>query len=257
MNDFKLKICASIVMLFDHFVLVFADPDSFLYIMRLLLNMFCSLFFPWLVAKGCFYTRNLKKYLINISILAIISHIPYVLVFNLYLFEDFSLLFSFSTGVLIIYLNNLIDNKCNIDNFSYKNNLFAKLAIKNPLAYKNRIKYITTISIFVICSILFDFHSIYIISMILLIYYNYHNIKKLYVYLLSFNFLLFIPTLLIPIYPDTNFKTTDFHIPLSILGLLLFMKIYNHQKWMSKYKYWFYIFYPIHLTFIYILSNIF
>lgn len=73
-----IRILALITMLLDHIGYVFF-PDI------LIFNVIGRLAFPmfaWGVSVGYIYTKNFKKYSIRLLLLAIISQIPYSLIFN-------------------------------------------------------------------------------------------------------------------------------------------------------------------------------
>ena len=75
----ELKIIACVTMFLDHFAKVFqAELDSSLYFVldniigRLAFPLFCLL-----LAEGYFHTRNLRKYMIRVALLALVSEIPF------------------------------------------------------------------------------------------------------------------------------------------------------------------------------------
>ena len=75
----ELKIIACVSMFLDHFAKVFqAELTPFLYFIldsiigRLAFPLFCLL-----LAEGYFHTRNLRRYMLRIALLALVSEIPF------------------------------------------------------------------------------------------------------------------------------------------------------------------------------------
>ncbi len=110
----KLKIIAVISMLLDHIgYILFPDIEIFRILGRLAFPIFA-----FMIAEGCKYTKNKKKYLMNILSMGIIYQIVY------YLFDHslyMCIFITFSLSIIMIYaLQNmkktLSDKKCTTKN---------------------------------------------------------------------------------------------------------------------------------------------
>ncbi|MCL2094033.1 MAG: conjugal transfer protein TraX [Treponema sp.] len=79
----KLKIIAAFFMLLDHFVSVFLPHHALMSLIFRMLGRTAAPVFCFFIAQGYHYTSNRKKYLIRLLVLALVSHLPYVLAFGL------------------------------------------------------------------------------------------------------------------------------------------------------------------------------
>lgn len=80
-NTFTLKLIATAAMLCDHVAAVFISPSSAWY---LALRGFGRIAFPifaYELTEGFYHTRSVKRYLMRLSVLAIISEVPFDLLF--------------------------------------------------------------------------------------------------------------------------------------------------------------------------------
>ena len=98
MNLFSIKLIAVVAMAIDHLgIFVFNDNFYFRLIGRLAFPLFA-----WAIANGGVYTKNIYKYLLRIFILAIISQVPYQLLFSYYGVDNpgLNILFTFSLALV-------------------------------------------------------------------------------------------------------------------------------------------------------------
>ena len=105
MSSFVLKIIAIISMLVDHSGYLIFNSFSFMnYIGRLAFPIFA-----FLITEGYIHTSNLKKYFLRLLIFAVISQIPFMLLFP----NSFTLniLFTLALGLLAITVYNKLNNK--------------------------------------------------------------------------------------------------------------------------------------------------
>lgn len=105
MSSFVLKIIAVTTMLIDHSGYLIFNGFSFMnYIGRLAFPIFA-----FLITEGYIHTRNLKKYFLRLLIFAVISQIPFMLLFP----DDFTLniLFTLALGLLAITVYSKFKNK--------------------------------------------------------------------------------------------------------------------------------------------------
>lgn len=105
MSSFVLKIIAVTSMLIDHSGYLIFNRFSFMnYIGRLAFPIFA-----YLITEGYIHTSNLKKYFFRLLIFAVISQIPFMLLFP----NEFTLniLFTLALGLLSITVYNKLKNK--------------------------------------------------------------------------------------------------------------------------------------------------
>ena len=100
-NTNLLKLLACISMLIDHIGLIFFSNNI---ILRSIGRIAFPLFF-YCTFIGYFKTKNLKKYILRLLIVAIISQIPYSLLFNS---NQLNVCFSLLIEIIFLYL---LDNK--------------------------------------------------------------------------------------------------------------------------------------------------
>ena len=81
MSTFALKLVAIITMLIDHVTAVLIPPTSWAYLTGRLIGRLAFPIFAFLLVEGFFNTSNVKKYLTRLGIFALISEIPFDLVF--------------------------------------------------------------------------------------------------------------------------------------------------------------------------------
>lgn len=106
MSSFVLKILACIFMFIGHIPFVF--PDTV--IPCILVGKLAFPIFAFLVSEGYVHTHNLKKYLMRLLVLALISQLPAFLLFNsnsLYL----NIFFTLALGLISIRFFDKIRNK--------------------------------------------------------------------------------------------------------------------------------------------------
>ena len=100
MTIFKLKIIASICMLLDHTGAVFiaSTPYFFRLIGRVAFPVYA-----FMIAQGCKYTKNIKKYLFRLGVFALISEIPFDIAFNNFNGENIFLSINFLRHTNVFY----------------------------------------------------------------------------------------------------------------------------------------------------------
>lgn len=226
MDTFKLKILACLIMLIDH-------TGAVLFPQHFYLRLIGRLAFPifaFLIARGYSYTHDLKNYMLRLLIFAFISQPPFY-----YAFKDVSsdiglnIFFTLFLGLCAVYI--------------YEN-------LKNPLGI------IMVILISISASLLNTDYGFYGVLLIFLFYVfkdklwgtllsviSLNIIYMIYIYIFIYTHYSYIPAPTVRIFNEC----------FSMLALpLIFM--YNGKKG-RKLKWAFYIFYPLHLTIIYLISN--
>lgn len=218
LNANTLKIIAAFTMLIDHIGYIFF-PD--IPILRIIGRLAFPIF-AFTISRGCIYTKNKLLYFLRIFSLAIICQIPYLLIEKeLY----FGVLFTFSLSIIAVY---------------------SFLFFKNSDKLTNKI----------LSAVLFAFiiTAIYILNSFFEIDYGFWGcILPLFAVFFKehfYNISLFSLGLIILSFCNRGVQ------PFCILALpLLFL--YNGEKGKWNMKYFFYVFYPLHLAILYTINIIF
>ena len=209
-SNFDLKILAIITMTIDHIgAIIYPNIDAFRIIGRISFPIFC-----FLLVEGFKHTHNRFRYFIRLLLFAIITQPIYDYAFNNH---ELNILFTFSLSFLLLssieFIKKII-NKYNkgIENYLYKT-----------------ISYLLIYIIFLILSIILnvDYQALGI-SLVLIFYLSPNILLSLLLYLT------------IAITLDVN------NIQLYSLIAFIFIYFYNGKKG-KDIKYFFYLYYPLHL----------
>jgi hypothetical protein len=228
MDLFLIKIFALVTMAVDHLG-VFIFPNN--YYLRLIGRLSFPLF-AWAIANGAYYTKNIYKYLIRLLVLAVISQIPYALLFKVVGVSEpgLNVLFTFSLGLLAIILVS-----------KTKNIIFRVLiiALASLLAFILKTDYqifgvFSVITFYLLFNKPFETSIVY--SLLLIIF-----------YLLP----LFANRLLGGIFEVSYLNIFELF---SVLSLFI-IAAYNKKKG-SYMKFLFYVFYPLHILILYFVKVI-
>ena len=223
MSILVLKIISFITMIIDHIGIIFyPSNDIFRIIGRISFPIFC-----FFIVEGYFHTKNIKKYLIRILLLGIISELIFDLVFyNQYFYlERQNTCFELFMGLLTIYI-------------------FDKLISK----YKVLPIILVFISIIVSSLLRLDYSYkgiILIFCFYLVNKFDLSKIKRILYISLSITIFFFISIIS---KPNINY--------LGIFLCLPFLLTYNGKiGYNNKFiKYLFYFLYPLHLLILLVLS---
>ena len=220
LNRNQLKIIALITMLIDHIGIVFfSNMVAFRVIGRISFPIFA-----FVIAEGLHYTRDKFKYISRIFIFAILSQLPYTLLFQTY---QLNILFTlFISIVLIIIAEKIKTSKIRGDKILFTiltSVLMLFLLIIEPLN-------------------LYDY-GIYGILVVMAFYFfrNNNNIKFGAFVLLTLCY--YFKNLYLN---NWCFEFSVFVQNFSLLAILILLN-YNNFKGKLNLKYVFYIFYPLHL----------
>lgn len=241
LNSNILKTIAVISMTIDHIAWAIFPGFSMhpiAIIMHILGRIACPIFCYFMV-QGYIHTKNFKKYFSRILIFALISHIPYVLTSFNYVdalslipgyhgaFNQTSILWGFACGLLLIRVND-----------SKLNNIYKLL-----------------LSIF-ICLISFPADWSCVAPLIILFMWEYKDNFKMQMITM---FLMIITYVIVYFFAiDKIYALLQFGIVLSIPLLYLYNgKVGNNIKLNKIMKWFFYIYYPLHLLIIFIFTSIF
>ena len=216
----QLKIIAAISMLIDHVGLVFFPNEMiFRIIGRLALPIFA-----YMIAEGCRHTKSKKKYLGTILAMAIVFQLVYFFVLD-DLYQG--ILVTFSLSIIIIYA---------IEGLTKRNSIPYKLVMLAAL-FGVVIFGAVFPQLYGHLGFAIDY-KLWGICLPVLIYFSPNKIWKI----LSMSILLIAMSIIS--------SPLQWWALLSIPLLLL----YNGQRGKAKMKYFFYIFYPLHLVVIYAIS---
>lgn len=109
MTIFIIKIIACLTMVLDHIKYVYLPSSNFatLYLGRISFPLFA-----FLLTEGYVHTSNLKKYIIRLSLFAIISQIPFM-IFRTYVgnWKMLNIMFTLLLGLIAIMAFDKIKNK--------------------------------------------------------------------------------------------------------------------------------------------------
>lgn len=226
MNLFWIKILALVTMLIDHLgVFIFPNQPLLRLIGRLSFPLFA-----WGIANGARYTRSINKYLLRIFILAVISQIPYFLIFKISGVSnpEPNILFTFSLALSAIILLNKTKS------------LLSKLFV-------------------IICAALLafvlkmDYQAFGVISVIVF-YMLYNNNLVMGIAYLALTVVFFLVPLYINRFLGGMIGVSYINIfeLVSVVSIFI-IALYNNKKGRGI-KYLFYAFYPLHLILLYFIK---
>ena len=224
----QLKIIACISMFLDHLgLMVFPKIILFRILGRIAFPIFV-----FMIAEGCYYTKNKLKHFLTIFILGLIMQIVLYFFMNM---TDFSIFLVFSVSIILIYLFEYIEQ-----------NIIKKDIVKTVFFI---MLFLSTLGTFFYITQNYNYfvgnYNFYGIISPLIIY----IFKK---YLGKYNIIasvIFIS--LASVYHGIHINFWVNH--LTFIGALLLL-LYNGKRGSAKLKYFFYIFYPLHFIIVYGIS---
>ncbi|MCR4782320.1 MAG: conjugal transfer protein TraX [Lachnospiraceae bacterium] len=187
---------------------------------RLAFPLFC-----FLIVEGFLHTRNWKKYLLRLCIFALISEIPFDLAFQRKLIElnAQNVFFTLAIGLLTIAITKMIREK-----FWYYNSNFT-INITNLILYFTSVMSVLVVAMATSILLHTDYNAPGVVA-IFIIYTFYPRSREI---------ALLIAVLFLTVTIDQSEMFAIFDI--------IFIYFYNGSKG-KQIKYFFYLFYPIHLT---------
>lgn len=211
-------------MFVDHLgVFVFPDQPFFRLVGRLSFPLFA-----WAIANGAYHTRNINKYLLRIFLMAVISQIPYQLIFRTSGVPSpgLNILFTFSLSLLAIILLNKTKK-------SFIKLLIVVFAALLALVLKT------------------DYQAFGVFSVI--VFYLFYN-KPLFLgiayFLLTNVFFLF--PLFVNKFLGSVFEVSYINVfELVSITSVFIIALYNNKKG-KDIRLLFYVFYPLHLLLLYL-----
>ena len=222
-DGFTLKIIAITAMALDHIGAVF-----FPHILSLrLIGRISAPIMAFFISEGYTKTRNIRRYMLRLFVFALLSMVPYYLVFGR---SPFNILFDLLLGLIIIFLTDRVKED------------YCKWGI---------------VLLGTIIAFLLGTDGRMGISALVYLFYRFKNDIKALV--LSMSILYVCPMVLMVLYSAVNLNALPQSIgfwlhPFSLLSLPLIWG-YNGERG-RKVKYLFYIFYPAHLVILYGIMNV-
>ena len=221
----QLKIIACISMFIDHFA-VMCFPNI------LILRVIGRIAFPifaFMIAEGCYYTRNKLKHLLTIFILGVIMQIVLYYAMNM---TDFSIFLVFTVSIILIYIFEYIDGKIKDKNILMT--IIASIVLLSLICVL--IWFTNNYNYFVM-----NYNFFGIITPLLIYILKKYTNKS---YILLSAIIIIIGSIIHAIH--LKFYTNIY----AIFGVALLF-LYNGKRGKTNLKYFFYLFYPLHFVFIY------
>lgn len=214
-----LKIIALIAMTIDHVGLIFFTENLvFRAIGRIAFPIFA-----YFIAEGAVYTKNYFKYFFRMFLLGVIFLLVFYIFMNKIYFSIFSV-FSFSLLIIYLYKKIVLFG----ENEKY---LLMSSFILIGLGLMTIICYLTTI-------FKFDYGIFGVITPVLIYLFANKNLKLL-VLIISLG-----------VHSFVNGVFPSYICIFSLCAIPLLM-LYNGEKGKMNLKYFFYLYYPLHLVFLY------
>lgn len=274
MSTFVIKIISMATMFCDHLskTIYGINGTTFLnYIGRFAFILFC-----FQLVLGYKKTRSLRKYILRLIILAIVSQIPYTLFFNNFICDkSLNIVFTLLTGLLSISILNFHKDKTgNIAFRDFDYNVFKLESVKSIIGLIIKLVLITSICVFVSKSTVifgywFEYNYqgvLFILAMYLFYPFdNKYNIIKFILYIISILLFAFVEAE--QWFGIQNYKLPTFYdigafkIYISVYVSCIiggFLPLFYNGKKGKSIKLITYLFYPIHfliLCLIYMLIN--
>ncbi len=228
-----LKYTAIIAMVIDHIANAFIDDTSHLYFIMSCIGRITGPIMFFTAVEGYHHTKNLRKYIVRLFIFAVISYLPFMYAF----YDHFHILrlniiFTILFGILAIHARRNIKN------------IFFKTVI---------------ILLLMIASLPADYGNSCIVTMLILDYYYGNRKNQIMGYstvvALEFGVLWLVMSPFWHLIYENSFDISFLKESYYLLGYVLpifFLYFYNEKQGKNnKFSKWFfYIFYPLHLSII-------
>jgi len=232
MNRNVFKFIAAFAMVADHVGAVILESDSLIYLILRSIGRIAFVMFAYMIAEGFFKTKNIRSYFLRILVFALVI-------------ETFFLIYSLSTGVNYTLLGN-------------SQNVIWPLVfgLASLWLISHKIIWIRFLSVGIVLlagylNIPYGSYGVMIIMMFGL----YPNFLTQVFFMIALN-LIFIEYPLMHYVGMTDFARYNGVEWIQWFSLLAFIFIYfyNGKKGKLNTKWFFYIFYPVHLGLIYLID---
>ncbi|MFU0828684.1 MAG: TraX protein [Lachnoclostridium sp.] len=227
MNGCNLKYIAMITMFIDHLAAILLPSETPVYLVFRIIGRLAFPIFCFLLIEGFRHTHSVKNYLTRLGIFAFISEIPFDLAFTAKYYGDYwqdqNVFFTLFIGLAVIWGMSIVDKKFYKDTFQSK--------------FLNRL--LQGIVVMTGCFAAFFLKTDYSYMGIFLIvvFYLFREKKAL----MTFFVLL------------VNLFLGGIIQAFATLALVFTFR-YNGERGPQANKYLFYIFYPAHILFLYLIS---
>lgn len=228
-SNTTIKLFAILFMFIDHFaVAVYSNLEYYSYDLYIIMRLIGRIAFPlfaFLLVEGFHYTRNKKLYLTRLSIFALLAEVPFDLALYDHMFylghQNIFITLAFSLIALMLYEK-------------FKNQ-------------DNSISYLFVLGIGFLASIINADYGLFGVLSIFLLYYYRGNFNGLAISLTLVN-LFMVNFDFSHVDSFSDFLANILQV-FSILALIFIF--YYNQKQGIRLKYFFYLFYPLHLLLLY------
>lgn len=224
-TSFDLKIIAMVAMLIDHIAIKFCGDYELLYKLMRIIGRMSFPIFCFLLVEGFLHTRSRKNYALRLTLFAFLSEIPYDLFGGHFIYlPKQNVLFTLLIGFLVIWVLDDID--CFRKNDEQKSGFTIF-----------REGYCVIMELLALCLgmiVSMKLECIYTYTGVLLIVLLYATRNQRYGQLVS----------------NIAINLGIYKLSLQAAGILstIPLSFYNGKPGQKKFKYLFYIFYPLHLV---------
>ena len=234
LNSNHLKLIAIIAMTIDHIAdLMYPEmPSNMISIILHIIGRLTAPIMFFFICEGFYYTKNLKKYILRLFIFAIISHFAYCFAFGINyipfssgnIFNQTSIMWSLAWSVVALYIVNC---KTNLKEWQK----WLLVILINLITFSS------------------DYSCIAVMT-ILSMYSNRGNLKKQFI---SMSFWILIYAVISYLFVSKVYGL----ITVGVILVYPLLNVYNGKKGKLKWMKWFfYLYYPLHLILIGILRMI-
>ncbi|MCR5837953.1 MAG: conjugal transfer protein TraX [Lachnospiraceae bacterium] len=218
-----LKWIALIAMVIDHVGAVFFVPETTTYFVLRAIGRLSFPIFAFLITQGYVHTGNWKKYALRLLLFAFVSEIPYDLAFynSVFSIKKQNIFFTLLLGLLVIRLKDYITNDLKMPKWAVENDMVVLVQ--------------SGIQLFVIitlCLLAYKANLCYSYPGILLIA-LFHAMRGRMDGI---------------VWPNVIFSFMFGKIQLFGMAAIIPLSLYNGKPGNRKYKWLFYIYYPVHLV---------
>lgn len=231
MTSFVLKIIAIIAMTFDHLGATFFPLGDVYLPYNIILRVAGRLTMPMMaffIAEGYRKTKNPAKYLIRLSVFAVISELPFELLFG----EGTNVMFTIALGLAGLWASDIIVKRTSVK-------------------YLRFVVYIITIAVSILI------HSDWNYIGLLLIYAFYYADKSISKRILL-PFLVYCLEMLVAFIEAASGGGFEYfyvnYIQFAGVFAIPLLLLYNGKRG-AKMKYLFYIYYPLHITIFWLINT--
>ncbi|TDQ42664.1 TraX family protein [Aureibacillus halotolerans] len=224
LNSNALKLIAIVTMVIDHTSIWLVAPGTTMDMITHTIGRMAAPIMCYLIAEGYCYTSNIHRYMKRLFIFSLISHFPFVLFLGLSWWQGTSVIWTLLMGLVALYISQ-----------------------------RSRLPLFIRIVLILLCCLFAWTADWNYIGVLWVLFFGLFR-GRIHLQLLSF---VLIGTVLYLI-PGINTMGFDSIFRFGILLVVPLLLLYNGQKGKkSKLIQWsFYVFYPLHLFLLYILSHV-